>query len=84
MVFLYIAILNYRTPSSPLLPLSVINDLFSTYFFSLRAPLSSKQLKTVETGILRKNTLGNEIRPNFSLPIYCCCAKHFCSKRNDS
>ena len=54
MVFLYIVILNYRTPSNPLLPLSVINDLFSTYFLSLRAPLSSKQLKTVETGILRK------------------------------
>ena len=54
MVFLYIVILNYRTPSNPLLPLLVINDLFSTYFLSLRAPLSSKQLKTVETGILRK------------------------------
>lgn len=55
MVFFYIVILNYYTPSNPLLPLSVINDLFSYLFFlSLRAPLSSKQLKTVETGILRK------------------------------
>ena len=84
MVFLYIEILNYYTPSNPLLPLSVINDLFSYLFFIFKGSTVIKATENSRDWYFEKKTLENEIRPNFSRPIYCCCAKHFCTKRNDS
>lgn len=57
MVFFYIMILNYYTPSNPLLPLSVINDLFSYLFFIFKGSTVIKATENSRDWYFEKKTL---------------------------